>query len=71
MKILFLNLKKSEKIIKNFGKKMLKLKLKKLKFFGEKIVKKIREKAGNKILKEKKQKKNKTGVFSSFPMPFW
>ena len=36
---------------------MLKLKLKKLKFFGEKIVKKIREKTGKKKFEGKKTKK--------------
>ena len=45
---------------------MLKLKLKKLKFFGEKIVKKIREKNF-----EGKKTKKKPGVFSSIPMPLW
>ena len=50
---------------------MLKLKLKKLKFFGEKIVKKNSGKSWEKNFEGKKTKKNKPGVFSSFPMPFW
>ena len=62
-----LKLKKSEKIIKNFGQKNVKIKTEK---FSGKNRKKNSGKNGFFFLKEKKQKKNKPRVFSSIRMPF-